>query len=147
MITVFSETEFKSLITADISCSSKLLVIPPDITSTLFPFAFNKELNLVSILENNNLTDDNFHLYPIKYYYSFYNIINKELPMNINNILIFHSLLDKFRERFEINYLCNENTCVPNLSFFIDKSLKLRFSLNPVPIDFENASLAANLFE
>ena len=78
---------------------------------------YNK-LNLVSILENNNLTDDNFHLYPIKYYYSFYNIINKELPMNINNVLIFHSLLDKFRERFEINYLCNENTCVPNLSFF-----------------------------
>ena len=83
------------------------------------------KLNIVSILENNNVCDDNFHLFPTKYLDKFYNLLLTEaINKNYNNMTL-HFLKHKFEENFEVNYLHNEYVEVNKLSFF-----KLRYFIS-----------------
>ena len=84
-----------------------------------------EKFNNVSILEHKKACDDNFYLFPIKYLHDFYNLI---INQNYNDILILHHIKNLLEKKFNVNYICNENDSVPNLSFF-----KLRFFDN---IDF-----------
>jgi hypothetical protein len=77
------------------------------------------KLNLVSILEHDNLVDDNLYIMPNKYFHKFYEIYSK---LRDEHQLESHYLKSEFHNNFEINYLRNENNYVTNLSFY-----KLRY--------------------
>lgn len=97
---------------------------------------FMNKLNLVSILEQEHLIDDNFYLFPINYLYNMYEIFCTCTDRTKDEAHHLKRLFDKY---FKINYICNENTFVENLSFF-----KLRYFCE---IDFivNNGMLQENL--
>jgi hypothetical protein len=80
---------------------------------------YMNKLNLVSILEQNNMVDDNFYLFPISYLYNMYEIF---CTCTDKTTLEAHSLKKIFDKYFKINYICNEHTFVAKLSFY-----KLRY--------------------
>ena len=83
------------------------------------------KFNIISILEHKKICDDNFYLFPTKYLRDFFNLI---IHKKHDDIMIPHYLKNDLEKKFNVNYICNENVSVPNLSFF-----KLRFFDN---IDF-----------
>lgn len=71
-------------------------------------------INITSILETNNLLDDNFYLIPKGYFDVFINTI---LKLNINSKNAMHFIKDDLKD-CKIHYLLNENVVVKDLSFF-----------------------------
>ena len=80
------------------------------------------KLNLVSVLEHDHLVDDNLYILPHRYLHKFYEIYSK---FRDEQQLESHFLKWDFQNNFEVNYLKNEYTYVPNLSFY-----KLRYYCN-----------------
>jgi hypothetical protein len=77
------------------------------------------KLNMVSILENDNLTDDNLYIFPASFIQKFLNTLYEiRQTDNPPNRLVMHRSLQKLSSNFNIKYLCNERTNVNNLSFF-----------------------------
>lgn len=70
------------------------------------------KFNLISILEKNNLICDNFYMFPYKYFKIFYDII---LDIGDKNLHFFKNIFENY---FNINYIHNEFTDVPNLLFY-----------------------------
>jgi len=79
---------------------------------------FNK-FNMVSILENNDVCDDNFHLFPVKYLSTFYSILNKiiENKKHMENTIL-HGLIYDFHKHFDVHYIHNQHAFVGDLSFY-----------------------------
>lgn len=77
------------------------------------------KFNIVSVLEKEDLIDDNIYIFPQNYLAQFGNILHIFSTVgNSNGRLIFHTAKKMFHDAFDINYICNENVSVPNLSFF-----------------------------
>ena len=73
------------------------------------------KFNLVSILEKNHLICDNFYLFPYQYLRKFYELL-KDRPM-----LDYHKikdLIESLNGKDFVNYILNEYTDVPNLTFY-----------------------------
>ena len=83
------------------------------------------KLNLVSVLQDNNVCDDNFYLIPKKYIPLFYTTLLLTIRTNPENRGILHTLKNTFEKTMKVHYLCNEKCCVSKLSFF-----KLIYLLN-----------------
>jgi hypothetical protein len=81
------------------------------------------KFNIISILEKNNLIDDNLYIFPVKYLDRFIKLLGELEKTNIpESRLVLHKAKNKMHQIFDVNYLCNEYVDVPRLSFF-----KLRF--------------------
>jgi hypothetical protein len=82
------------------------------------------KLNIISVLESYNLIDDNLILFPFSIVHKLYDIIKKYLnkSFTINNASALHYIKNLYETNFDINYICNENLDVSQLSFF-----KLRY--------------------
>lgn len=77
---------------------------------------FNK-FNLVSILEKPHLICDNFYLMPYKYLNSFMDcLLQGGVRGSCGHFL--KKYFDKVINEKNINYILNENVCVPELSFY-----------------------------
>lgn len=84
---------------------------------------FLDKLNIVSILENDNICDDNLFIFPINYLKKIIYIIRHIKPNKENNSI--HYLKRVFEKNLKVNYICNDKAIVKDLSFF-----KLRFFCN-----------------
>jgi hypothetical protein len=84
------------------------------------------KFNIVSQLEHAYLMDDNLYIFPIKYLYTFFNVflnccVNYEKKFNKNKNKFPHCIIPHLLplpKYFDINYICNDNKNVPNLSFY-----------------------------
>ena len=76
------------------------------------------KINIVSILEKNDLIDDNFYYIPYTHMHKFINVLIKNIEVNINNNTICHHLKHVLENICNIHYLKNENVVVNKLSFY-----------------------------
>lgn len=77
------------------------------------------KFNVVSVLETDNLVDDNLYIFPVKYIRQFASLIGEIENNNVNNNrLILHHAKERFHKLFDVNYIKNEHVRVPNLTFF-----------------------------
>lgn len=92
---------------------------------TRFDIYFMRELcgvkkdmfNIVSILEKDNLIDDNFYIFPFQYIGRFMSIL-QTICHDKKNRLVLHNIKTQLERVFNVNYICNENVGVLFLSFF-----------------------------
>jgi len=83
------------------------------------------KFNVVSILENNDVCDDNFYFFPVSFLNIFYNLLNsKLLSRQAMDPLVMHRLHHDIYNHFPIHYIHNQNRFVADLDFF-----KLRYFL------------------
>lgn len=82
------------------------------------------KLNIVSVLESDELCDDNLYIIPIEYFNAFTDFIYEICINNINKIkpTLLHFQRYHFESMFKVNYIENELKNVGELSFF-----KLRY--------------------
>lgn len=76
------------------------------------------KLNIISILESDNLCDDNFFFVPKKYIITFAKLIIDNLSKQKNNNVCIHYLKNQFELNFNVNYLLNEYIIVEALTFY-----------------------------
>lgn len=118
----FTNTKKLKLLELCLNNSKKNKIYYDSIIMTRFDLKFNISLdevninygmfNLVSVLENPNLIDDNFYLFPGSNLENFIKILK-------NNLNIWgHNFKDLFSEKFDINYLYNENLNIKYLNFY-----------------------------
>ena len=91
------------------------------------------KLNIVSVLENDNVCDDNLFIFPSHDLVQIIDMIRNQLNKHkkANSI---HLLKNTFEKKFHVNYICNDKyNLVNKLTFF-----KLRF--------FDNVELILNKF-
>lgn len=80
------------------------------------------KLNIISILESDNICDDNFFFVSKKYIITFVTLLINNLNAKKDNKVCIHYLKNTFELNFDVNYLSNEYVIVEALSFY-----KLRF--------------------
>ena len=82
------------------------------------------KMNMVSILEHPYLCDDNLYIFPMCYLPLFISIFEKKCiefekyKGQFHYHLLAHYLKNDIENAMPVNYICNEYTQVPHLSFF-----------------------------
>jgi len=84
------------------------------------------KFNIISILEKNDVCDDNFYFFPVNFLHKFYDLLNnKLLSIQSKDPCVLHYLHHDIYNHFPIHYIHNQNRFVADLDFY-----KLRYFFN-----------------